>query len=90
VSSEPQVTSSTATRNCTERVLMRLQTDLLPVYDVVGRWLHREPAFLHPPPDAACLRVDDEDRALIGRRPSEHMMLGFSSSSLPCEGPGRL
>ena len=47
MSSEPQVTSSTATQNSTERVLTRRQADLLPVYDVVGRWLHREPAFLH-------------------------------------------
>ena len=44
---EPQVTSGTATQSSTERVLMRRQADLLPVYDVVGRWLHREPAFLH-------------------------------------------
>ncbi len=43
----PQVTSSTATQNLTERVLTRRQADLLPVYDVVGRWLYREPAFLH-------------------------------------------
>jgi len=46
MSSEPQVTGSTAT-NSAERVLTRRQADLLPVYDVVGRWLHREPAFLH-------------------------------------------
>jgi hypothetical protein len=47
MSSEPQVTSSTATQNSTERMLARRQADLLPVHDVVGRWLHREPAFLH-------------------------------------------
>ena len=47
MSSEPQATSSTATQSCPERVLTRRQTDVLPVYDVVGRWLHREPAFLH-------------------------------------------
>ncbi len=47
MSSEPQVTSSKAPSNSTERVLTRRQADLLPVYDVVGRWLHREPAFLH-------------------------------------------
>jgi hypothetical protein len=47
MSPEPQVTSSTATQNSPERVLTRRQADLLPVYDVVGRWLHREPAFLH-------------------------------------------
>ena len=45
MSSEPQVTRSKATKNSTERVLTRRQADLLPVYDVVGRWLHREPAF---------------------------------------------
>jgi hypothetical protein len=28
-------------------VLTRRQADLLAVYDAVGRWLHREPAFLH-------------------------------------------
>jgi len=42
-----QVTSIRTTQNCTERILTRRQADLLPVYDVVGRWLHREPAFLH-------------------------------------------
>ena len=47
MSSEPQVTSTKATKNSTERVLTRRQADLLPMYDVVGRWLHREPAFLH-------------------------------------------
>ena len=47
MSSESQVTSSTATQNSAERVLTRRQADLLPVYDVVGRWLHREPTFLH-------------------------------------------
>ena len=47
MSSEPQVTSSTATENSPERVPTRRPADLLPVYDVVGRWLHREPAFLH-------------------------------------------
>ena len=47
MSSEPQVTGSTATQNSTERILTRWQADLLPAYDVVGRWLHREPAFLH-------------------------------------------
>ena len=47
MSPEPQVTSSTATQNSPERILTRRQADLLPVYDVVGRWLHREPAFLH-------------------------------------------
>ena len=47
MSSEPQVISSTATQNRTERILTRRQADLLPVHDVVGRWLHREPAFLH-------------------------------------------
>ena len=47
MTSEPQVTSSTATQNSSERILTRRQADLLPVYDVVGRWLHRNPAFLH-------------------------------------------
>jgi hypothetical protein len=47
LSSEPPVASSTATQNSTERVLTRRQADLLPVSDVVGRWLHREPAFLY-------------------------------------------
>ena len=47
MSSEPQVTSSRATPNSTERILTRGQADRLPVFDVVGRWLHREPAFLH-------------------------------------------
>ncbi len=47
MSSEPQVTSGTATQNSAERILTRRQADLLPVYEVVGRWLHREPAFLH-------------------------------------------
>ena len=47
MSSEPQVTSSSPTQNSAERVLTRRQADLLPVYEVVGRWLHREPAFLH-------------------------------------------
>ncbi len=47
MSSEPQVTSSTATQNSTERVLTRRQADRLPMYDVIGRWLHRESAFLH-------------------------------------------
>ena len=42
MSSEPQVTSSTATQNSPERILTRWQADLLPVYDVVGRWLDRE------------------------------------------------
>ena len=46
MSSKPQVTSSTATQS-TERVLTRRDADLLPVYEVVDRWLHREPAFLH-------------------------------------------
>ena len=46
MSSEPQVTSSKAPKNSTERVLTRRQADLLPVYAVVARWLHREPAFL--------------------------------------------
>jgi hypothetical protein len=44
---EPQVTSTTATQNSTERVLTRRQADLLPAYGVVGRWFHRAPAFLH-------------------------------------------
>jgi hypothetical protein len=47
MSSEPQVTSSRPTQDSTERVLTRRQADVLPVYDVVGRWLHREPALLH-------------------------------------------
>ncbi|MGA2829720.1 MAG: hypothetical protein ABSF03_26825 [Streptosporangiaceae bacterium] len=47
MSSEPQVISGTTTQNSPDRVLTRRQADLLPVYDVVGRWLHREPAFLH-------------------------------------------
>jgi hypothetical protein len=47
MSSELQVTSSTATQNSTARILTRRRADLLLVYDVVGRWLHREPAFLH-------------------------------------------
>jgi hypothetical protein len=47
MSSELQVTSSAPLQNSTERVLARRQAELLPVYDVVGRWLHREPAFLH-------------------------------------------
>jgi len=47
MSSELQVTSSKTTSNSTERILTRRQADLLPVYDAVGRWLHREPAFLH-------------------------------------------
>jgi hypothetical protein len=47
MSSEPQVPSSTATQNSAERTLTRRQADLLPMYEVVGRWLHREPAFLH-------------------------------------------
>ena len=47
MSSEPQVIGSTAPQNSTERVLTRRDADLLPVYDVVDRWLHREPAFLH-------------------------------------------
>ena len=47
MSSDPKVTSNTATQNCPEQVLTRRQADLLPVYEVVGRWLHREPAFLH-------------------------------------------
>src|ERR1700730_1636418 len=47
MSPEPQVISGTTTQNSPERVLTRRHADLLPVYDVVGRWLHREPAFLH-------------------------------------------
>ena len=47
MSSEPQVTSSRATQNSAERILTRRRADLLPVYDIVGRWLHREPPFLH-------------------------------------------
>ena len=47
MSSDLQVTSGRATQNSTKRVLTRRQADLLPVYEVVGRWLHREPAFLH-------------------------------------------
>ena len=38
MSSDPQTIS---------RVLTRRQADQLPVYVVVERWLHREPAFLH-------------------------------------------
>jgi hypothetical protein len=49
MSPESQVTSSTATQTSTERVLTRRQADLLPVYEVVGRWLQREPAFQHEP-----------------------------------------
>jgi hypothetical protein len=47
MSSEPQITSGTAAQTFTERILTHRQADLLPVHDVVGRWLHREPAFLH-------------------------------------------
>ena len=47
MSSESQVTSTTATRNSTERILTRRQADQLRVYEVVERWLHQEPAFLH-------------------------------------------
>ena len=47
MSAEPQVTSSRTSQNSTERMLTRQQADLLPVYDVVGRWLRRQPAFLH-------------------------------------------
>ena len=43
MSAEPQVATSTATQNSTERVLTRRQADLLPVYDIGVRWLHREP-----------------------------------------------
>ncbi len=47
MSPDPQVTCGTATQNSTERVLTRQQAGLLPVYDAVGRWLDREPTFLH-------------------------------------------
>ncbi len=47
MSSEPQVIGTTATQNSIERVLTRRQADQLRVYEVVERWLHQEPAFLH-------------------------------------------
>ena len=66
MSSEPQVTSSTTTKNSTKRVPTRRQADLLPVYDAVGRWLHREPDFLQEREP----EHHREELALMTRRPS--------------------
>ena len=69
MSPEPQVTGSTATTQTSAgRVLTRRQAGLLPVYDVVGRWLSREPAFLHehePERHLEALALMTDDR--IGR-----------------------
>ena len=41
MTSEPEVTSTKATPNSTERILTRRLADRLPVDDVIGRRLHR-------------------------------------------------